>query len=610
MPHLKRFPVANHVDFLRKKKAVRCIKNDDLNWQRAIYVAQVCADIDGQRFLDAKTRHVEMCRAVYASAAQTRACERLKTACAPFDTVFEFLEKVAAWLGSHVAIYVWTSITQQPAYSFGSKTPGITLCLIHSKEGENADDDVLYVLTNPKAFNSKDYECVHCGLMYNTSHSCSRKQLVLQSNPVFRCESCRKPFSNAVVRDSHEEFCTREICDKCNCTYSTSVDREHDKHECGEFYCRSCKLVVDSDHLCCLEPLDLPTLAEQTEMLCEEASQNDVDISDRADAFPFDAHKIIVFDVETESSTGAHNAILICSKRSTDGVELQFSGPACVNEFCTWLFSETHQNFHVLAHNLSGFDGMFLMKYFESSFINPNVLTRGNKIMSLTVREWNITCLDFLLFCPMKLAKLPKALSLPDAEKTFFPHRFSSPTTLRYVGPLVDECYYSPNEMNRQDRAEFLRWYDCVKRAGEPFDYWRTLVDCKNDVDILLQAVLKYRKMFMSLSNGVDPFEYTTLPQACFATFQARHLPAETFGIFPVNGYESNKVQSTTARMWMAFETRHDGEHCRTKFDNGEERVLNYHVDGSTSKRFLEFYGVSLKEKIFFLLLFYFFKKL
>lgn len=596
MPHLKRHRVASHIDFLHKKKAVRCIKNDELNWQRAVYVAQVCADVACETFSSAKSRHAALCKAAFATTTQTQACEKLKSACAPYSTVFEFLEKAAEWLGHHVAIHVWTAITQQPTFCFGSKVPEITLQLVHSKEGENADDDVLYVLTNPKAFNSKYYQCLHCDLMYNKScHSCPRKRLIQQQNPVYRCECCRRPFSSKAARNDHEESCTREVCDICKCTYSISAERENEEHKCGEFYCRSCKLIVGAEHLCCLEPLELPTLDEQINCLREQAASNEHDISDQSSFDPFDTHKIIVFDVETEASTATHNAILICCKRSTDNAELQFSGSACVKDFCAWLFSEPHQNFHVLAHNLSGFDGMFLMKYLESSFINPDIMTRGNKIMSLTVREWNIKCIDFLLFCPMKLSQLPKALSLEDCAKTYFPHKFSAPSTLRYVGPLVDSAYYSPNQMNIKDREEFLHWYDAAKQENTQFDFWQTLVTyCQNDVDILLRAVLKYRGMFMKLTNGIDPFDYTTLPQACFATFQARHMPEETFGIFPINGYESNKMQSTTARMWMAFETRNDNEHCRTKYDNGEEQVLNFHVDGATSKRYLEFYGVSL----------------
>lgn len=594
MVRLQRYRSDNHIDFLNRKRSIRAVKNDELNWPRAIYIAQVYADAAYQTFRNARERHVYLNQQTQITERQTSASIRLKQACEPYETVHEFLQNAAKWLGEHAAIHMWTSVAPEPTFRYGTTNAVATLNVVLSVEGENKDQDVLYVLTNLQAFNCKRHECIHCHLLYNERHSCYKAPRYF--GVIYRCESCRKPFKDENERNEHAENCTREICEQCNCVYSVETERESDDHVCGEFYCRSCKMTVNPEHLCCLLPLEIATLEEQREYV-GGLVDDDGNVNGYGDPNldPLDNHKIIVFDIETEATTGNHIPILICAKRSTDMAAFTFSGNICIQQFCEWLFSSAHNGYCVLAHNLSGFDGIFIMKYLETSFINPDIMLRGNKIMCLTVKEWNIRCLDFLLFAPMKLSKLPKALDIVGVEKSYFPHKFSNPQTLNYIGPLVDIKYYSPGEMSASEKTAFTRWYDESLASNVIFNYWNTLVEyCQNDVDILMRAVIKYRRMFMTLSDGIDPFEYTTLPQATFATFRARHLPEDTFGIMPAGGYESNLMQSAVARLWLSYETRNDNDHVRTRFDNGEERVLNFHVDGSTRNRFLEFYGVSL----------------
>lgn len=592
---LRRYQASSHIDFLHRKRSIRSVKRDQLQWQRALYCAQVYADAENYTFANSAARNAFINAETKATYTQTAACERLQKECEPYETVHEFLRNAAAWIGSHVCIQLWTSISQTPTFRYGNLCASVCLNLVLSVEGENKDDDVLYVLTSPKAFNNKRQQCSSCGLMYQHNHTC-QQEILKHKGLTYRCELCRKPFVQEDSRDAHEEQCRKEICELCHCVFCADDERESEEHICGEFYCRSCRLIVSPDHLCCLQKLEILTLKEQKEILREEAESQQIEYErNSAVVDPIQRHKIIVFDVETEASSALHKPILICCKRSTDMAEFTFGGEQNLKNFCEWLFCADHANFVVIAHNFSGFDGAFIMKFLENSFINPDVMVRGSKIMSLTVKEWNIRCIDFLLFAPMKLSKLPKALEVRGVAKTFFPHKFSSPANLSYVGPIVDAQFYSPDEMTTTDRNDFLQWYANAVNTQIIFNFWDTLVEyCRNDVDILMQSVLKYREIFMRLSDGVDPFDYTTMPQACFVTYRARHLPEDTFGILPLNGYQSHLMQSKLGRLWMAYETRHDGEHVRTKFDNGEVRVVNFRVDGSTSKRFLEFYGVGI----------------
>jgi hypothetical protein len=55
-------------------------------------------------------------------------------------------------------------------------------------------------------------------------------------------------------------------------------------------------------------------------------------------------------------------------------------------EFCEFLFTSNHTNFTAIAHNMKGFDGMFLLEYcLESTIKLNNIIYSGSKIMSMHV---------------------------------------------------------------------------------------------------------------------------------------------------------------------------------------------------------------------------------
>lgn len=589
MPRLKRRSVVDLIAWLHAKRSVKSVKNDALNWARAIYVAQLYYDTTSieSGSVRARTRTNNS----KATALQTSACQALEQSCQPYDNVYSFLENAAAFLGNCTAIFVWTNVTPEPAFKIGSTNPNIVLRLVLAVDTREEDTngittlttrDTLYVLTNRKAFNSKKYECLYCNKLFQRDgqHRCIDSRHFARSAN-FKCCACGKVFNSTSSLNTHEDKCDAEQCSDCGKLFRLSDKRELDEHLCDERWCRACKLIVPNNHLCCLQPLDVPKL------------ETPADGDDDNHCSLVNMHRIIAFDVETDCSTGTHEAILICAERSTDGCRQTFYGVSCLTKFCQWLFGPQHSNYVVVAHNFSGFDSVFLMKYLHQSMLQPEVTLRGNKIISLTLPEWNIRCVDFLLFCPMPLAKIPSALGVAEVAKGYFPHAFTRPENYNYIGALPAASYFQPQHMKRSDQLTFLTWYEQQQQQQNLiFDFKATLISyCQNDVDVLLQSVLKYRAMFIELSDGIDPFDCCTLPQACFKTFRARHLKPNLFGILPVGGYNSGESNSYMARTWIAYETRLDDEHVRTTWDNGELRIRNYKVDASTSTRFLEFYG-------------------
>ena len=51
--------------------------------------------------------------------------------------------------------------------------------------------------------------------------------------------------------------------------------------------------------------------------------------------------------------------------------EVVFEGDDTLQHFGEWLFQDQHKNVTALAHNLKGYDGMFIMEYLISQSIRP-----------------------------------------------------------------------------------------------------------------------------------------------------------------------------------------------------------------------------------------------
>ena len=69
--------------------------------------------------------------------------------------------------------------------------------------------------------------------------------------------------------------------------------------------------------------------------------------------------------------------------------------------FCNWLFNQ--KNYIALAHNLKGYDGIFVMNYLlnhlKPGTQPPSVLNQGNKILTLQYND--VKLVDSYLFMPM-----------------------------------------------------------------------------------------------------------------------------------------------------------------------------------------------------------------
>ena len=93
--------------------------------------------------------------------------------------------------------------------------------------------------------------------------------------------------------------------------------------------------------------------------------------------------------------------------------------------------------------------------------------------------------------------------------------------------------------MHKEARDKFLQWYKI--HWQDPFDMDRELLEyCHSDVDILLNACWKFRKLFMDITgphHPIDPFDYITIASLCMGTFCAKFLPEEWAVLYKKNAW-------------------------------------------------------------------------
>ena len=73
----------------------------------------------------------------------------------------------------------------------------------------------------------------------------------------------------------------------------------------------------------------------------------------------------------------------------------------------------------------------------------------------------------------------------------------------------------------------FKPWYDQQKDITDWSFKDELIKYCRADVELLSKTILKFRKMFIDISD-TDPFRYTTLASLCMGIYLNKFLPEKT----------------------------------------------------------------------------------
>ncbi len=504
----------------------------------------------------------------------------------------EDLKKFEAVVGICIKV---VSLNKQLKIIYPGKPTGDAMIYLLYTEDPRTKVGHFGLITNVRGFFSKNFYCRHCDVPYNNiyDHRCpdvknwcfSCYHRDCQQVPSFKesCRWCGVTFKSASCRSRHlyASCKTKWRCPRCRRKFKrkTTVDEvdpsrrrprtnaEMEKsHDCTHFYCGECKAERPDDHKCFIAKKKLEP------KLC----------------------KFIFFDLETDQSSGEHvvnyiharyfvrdpedekreekakKAARKAAAAAEDGdvedwddshlsdhknwkgewFDATFSGESSLTEFFRFLTTPKFKDYTAIAHNMSGFDGLFLLREVVTHGMMPEVIVKGQRILMMKIPSVNVRVIDSFNFIPMGLSKLPDAFGLDCGCKGYFPHFANTPENANYVGPLPEPRFYGADLMSVGERAKFDAWYTEQVATGAVFDFKTEMARyCKQDVEILTESCLAYRKL-MCLETGCDPFAYLTCASVCNAVYNANHMPPQSIARVPPAGYKHSRY-SEEACEWL-----------------------------------------------------------
>lgn len=483
-------------------------------------------------------------------------------------------------------VYLGSSIYDRKIFLYHSITP----------TGEGHFDTVVKI----NAMMCTSYYCEACDKGFNSknAHACKEwckicgRSTCIEKNEK-RCKDCNKMCRSydCWVAHKKEKISNRgnmkgitipSLCQQywecleCGITLKRNK-RDIREHECGEIQCDNCyQYFIDNNHQCYMRATssDLePSKFIFYDFECKQ--ENDIHVPN------FVVAQTICSNCESEGVTEHSKCnncgvrCSMCDKYNKKEKEFErypcencgfrqiiFQGENTQNNFCKWLISEQNRNATVIAHNARAYDAFFIYDYLIKNGIKPEpTIFAGSKIMFMKVeRGLNMRIIDSLNFLPMPLANLPKSFGLEEKKKGFFPHFFNT-TENEYaiLEQLPDIKYYGHDEMSVSRRSEFINWYE--QNKDNHFDFQQEIKEyCISDVDILLNACWKFRKLLKEetsdksesihdemlnqiCNNAVDPFSFLTIASVCLGIFRSKYL-VETWSVLLEDKAQRNCLHS------------------------------------------------------------------
>jgi len=248
------------------------------------------------------------------------------------------------------------------------------------------------------------------------------------------------------------------------------------------------------------------------------------------------ANNFVTMDIETIKLESKIKPYLICAYNGTDYISTyadeSLNQKSLVSSFIYQLvtfFTKDSNVLVVYAHNLSGFDGTFILKYLlEFGKVEP-ILFNG-KLMSIKVRlniegyiGKTIIFKDSYLLLPLSLRKLCAAFNVP-THKGYFPFNF---TNVFYAGILpAFECW---SGISKKVYNNLLSEY-----KGKIWNYELEAIKyCKLDCKCLHEILVEFNNLIYSIFT-VNIHKSLTLPSLAMRIYKSQFMPKNT--IFKLNG--------------------------------------------------------------------------
>jgi hypothetical protein len=350
-------------------------------------------------------------------------------------------------------------------------------------------------------------------------------------------------------------------------------------------------------------------------------------------------NKLYVLDIESmqyKKNVGdlklVHECVLLCMSGLYNGITKEFLS---ISDFVDYLVSPINDMGEsvFIAHNGGGYDFQFFLsewekrnltyekvprpssqhKYLQLNLYLPsgydNILRKRKYVEGQTIRF-----MDFMMLIPGSLKSIAQSFKLP-VQKGDFPHRFLTPETKNYVGPLPplqsEEDFFSYlNRKSMEEQEELTVWYttelqsiycSCPYRSQctcnkPPWDCFLFLTQyCWLDVIVLRDAVTTYREFILTLdsdfisSTGWSMVNQSVDPLLCMTQSQiAMKIFCLGWKNAPIQQHMYVPKQVERKRSWKSFKWLHsfNNRFIEHLGNTGEEpylEKLNMFIDGKCS---------------------------
>ncbi|MEO5355451.1 MAG: DNA polymerase, partial [Magnetococcus sp. XQGC-1] len=384
----------------------------------------------------------------------------------------------------------------------------------------------LDAIIDMKVLKKARHYCTFCDVAthYIESHRCA---------DIAKEKWCYACYDRTCSNQSEGDGPYASNCSKCGivCRNIACAERHKALKLCGTFFCSKCsrrlqkKEITPGEYQSTFEALALHSCWITCHLCGREKKENEIHKCFMLrQPFRDISSKLLFLDFETDQSSGTHVPIFCAMEWvelcEDDHETITHQGSktfgldyGVADDVGAFLFqTQAFKGYSIIAHNMRGFDGCFLLQYLIERNFQVDLICNGLKLTSVFVPGLDIRLIDSLNFFQMSLAGIVSAMGLENVVKAkgYFPHFFVAPDKLNYIGPLPDPDMFGCRDMKAKQYAEFMEWYNQNKDI--PWNFAESMkLYCCQDVTILKEGVLKFRKTVINMIANI-PVQKNELP--------------------------------------------------------------------------------------------------
>jgi len=236
--------------------------------------------------------------------------------------------------------------------------------------------------------------------------------------------------------------------------------------------------------------------------------------------------KFVTMDIETISKNSKLTPYLICAYNGKDYITSYANESLDQKRLFTSFFNQLLNYFNkdnvliVYAHNLSGFDGIFLLKHlFEYGKVEP--LLHNGKLISIKLKiniegyiGKTIVFKDSYLLLPLSLKNLCSAFNI-SASKSFFPYLLHD---IFYKGILPKLEYWTGISISEYLSIKLVY-------SGKTWNFKEEAIKyCKLDCQCLYEILVNFNKLIFN-EFKVNINKCLTLPSLAMLIYKSQFMP-------------------------------------------------------------------------------------